>query len=247
MLQTRLGHLLVRLGQTAEAYELMLPAIESYRQQHSTANLRESLRKFGLACLQLERFSEAMRALAEARDLSNQPDIADDERSETQFAYALACLMSSPSEAEDSSTITLDEALASFVTHPTLASAPAVDDLQLLANCLQRKGKFNQAEQLLLKAMNVLNRHSFHGTRRSSVLSDLADISNHRGDHQTTIKFLLQAVECLADTEKYPSKYNQLPELDAMNRKLLSNLADRLVRVHRELSDDQGAKVWQEK
>ena len=48
-------------------------------------------------------------------------------------------------------------------------------------------------------------------------------------------------------TGKYPSKYNQMSEPDAMSKKLFSSLADRLVLVHRELGDHEGAKVWQEK
>jgi eukaryotic-like serine/threonine-protein kinase len=245
--QARLGHLLARLGQAAEANELMLQAIAYYRQQQNTSKLQKELSRFGLACLQLERFSEAKRALAEACDLGNQPGIADDERSETQFAYAVACLMAPPSEAQDSASMPIEEALTSFIVQPVMSTAPAVDDLRLFASSLQRNGKLKQAEQLLRKALNVLNRHSFHGTRRTEVLADLADISNHRADHLKTKELLLQAVECLADTEKYPSKYNQTPEFVAMRKTLFSSLADRLFHVHLELGDHEAAEGWKAK
>jgi len=62
-----------------------------------------------------------------------------------------------------------------------------------------------------------------------------------------TKKLLLQAVECLADSEKYPSKYNQTFKYDAMNEAFFGTLADRLARVHQELGDQAGAEVWQEK
>lgn len=208
--QARLGRLLAWLGEPEEANELMLQAISYFRQQQNAPKLQQALTRFGLACLQLERFSEAKRALAEACDLSNQPDIADDDRSATQFAYAVAFLMAPPSDAQDAASLPIEDAFTSFTAHSPMASAPAVDDLQLLASCLQRKGKLDQAEQLLRRALAILNRHSFHGTRRSEVLVDLADISNHRGDHQRTKELLLQAVECTADTERYPSKYNQI-------------------------------------
>lgn len=245
--QARLGRLLARLGEPEEANELMLQAISYYRQQQNAPKLQQALTRLGMACLQFEQFSEAKRALAEACDLSNQPGIADDDRSATQFAYAVACLIAPPSDSQAAAPLPIEDAFTSFIAHSPMASAPAVDDLQLLASCLQRKGKLDKAEQLLRGALAIINRYSFHGTRRSEVLADLADISYHRGDHQTTKELLLQAVECMADTERYPSKYNQTPEFEAARDKLFKTLVDRLVQVHRELGDQEAAEVWQAK
>jgi serine/threonine protein kinase len=245
--QARLGRLLARLGETEEANKLMLQAIEYYRQQENKSKLQQALTRFGLACLQLEQLSEAKRALAEACDLSNQIRIADDDRSETQLAYTVACLMAPSGKAQDLAPMPIKEAVASFIANSVMRTAPTIDDMQLLANCLQREGNFDLAEQLLRKALAVLDRHSFYGTRRSAVLADLADIAEQRCDHLKTKELLLQAVECLADTEKYPSKFNQEPEFEAAREKLSSTLADRLARVHRELGDQAGAEAWQEK
>ena len=139
----------------------------------------------------------------------------------------------------------IEAAVASLIKQGTKKIAPVVDDLQMLASCLQQKGKLDQAEQLLRRAAGVCNQISLHGTRRSAILADLAEISQQRGDHLRTKERLLKAVECLADTEKYPGKYNQTPEFEASRDKLFSALADRLVRVHRELGDLEGAEVWQ--
>ena len=79
--------------------------------------------------------------------------------------------------------------------------ATVVDDLQMLASCLQQKGKLDQAEQLLRRALGVCDKISLHGTRRSAIMADLAEISQQRGDHLKTKERLLKAVECLADTE----------------------------------------------
>lgn len=245
--QARLGSVLARLGQTAEAERLLRQAIESFRRQQNTLKLQNALSDFGLALLRNRRFSEAHYLLAEAYDLSKQLGSRDDEQAERQFTHAVACLMAPSSQALDTPSSTIEESLASVLQKPILAMASAVDDLQLLASCLQEKGKQNQAEQLLQRALDVLNRHSFHGTRRSAILADLADIAEHRGDHLKAKELLLQAVECLADTEKYPSKFNQQPEFAAARDKLFSMLADRLAQVHRELGDLAGADVWQEK
>ena len=245
--QARLGRLLARLGEPEEANELMLQAISYYRQQQNAPKLQQALTRLGLACLQFEQFSQAKRALAEACNLSNQPGIADDDRSATQFAYAVACLMAPPSDAQDTAPLPIEDAFTSFIAHSPMTSAPAVDDLQLLASCLQRKGKLDQAEQLLRGALAIINRYSFHGTRCSEVLADLADISYHRGDHQKTKELLLKAVECMADTERYPGKYNQTPEFEAARKRLFNTLADRLVQIHRELGDQEGAEVWKAK
>lgn len=51
----------------------------------------------------------------------------------------------------------------------------------------------------------------------------------------------------MADTERYPSEYNQAPEFETARDKLFSSLADRLVQVQRELGDHEGAAVWQAK
>jgi eukaryotic-like serine/threonine-protein kinase len=245
--QAQLGRLLAWLGEPEEANELMLQAISYYRQQQNVPKLQQALTRLGMACLQFEQFSEAKRALAEACDLSNQPGIADGYRSATQFAYAVACLMAPSSDAQGAAPLPIQDAFKSFIAHSPITSAPVADDLQLFASCLQRKGKLDQAEQFLRLALAIIKRYSIHGTRRSEVLADLADISNHRGDHQKTKELLLQAVECLADTERYPSKYNQTPEFEAARDKLFKTLADRLVQVHQELGDDDGAKTWQTK
>lgn len=116
-----------------------------------------------------------------------------------------------------------------------------------MASCLQQKRKFDQAAKLLRRALDVVNGHSLHGTRRSEILADLAGLAEQQGDHLKAKELLVKSVECLADTEKYPSEYNQQPEFAAARDKLSSSLADRLARVHRELGDHAGADVWQGK
>ena len=88
---------------------------------------------------------------------------------------------------------------------------------------------------------------TFHGTRRSAILADLAGIAEQRGDHLKTKERLLKAVECLTDQDKYPREYNQTPEFEAARNKLFSTLADRLVQVHRKLGDQEAAELWQAK
>ena len=139
----------------------------------------------------------------------------------------------------------LEEAVAALMKQAAKKLATVVDDLQMLASCLQQKGKLDQAEQLLRRALGIFDQISLYGTRRSAILADLAEISQQRGDHLRTKERLLKAVECLADAEEYPSEYNQTPEFEAARDKLFSALADRLVRVHRELGDHEGAVVWQ--
>lgn len=51
----------------------------------------------------------------------------------------------------------------------------------------------------------------------------------------------------MADTEKYPSEYNRTPEFESERNRRFSSLAERLVMVHRELGDQEGAEDWQAK
>ncbi len=141
----------------------------------------------------------------------------------------------------------IEEAVVTFLKQPAKAIAPAMDDLQMLARCLQRKGKLGQAERLLRRTLAVLKKIPLHGTRHSATLADLADISQQRGDHLATKDLLLEAVNRLADQDKYPREYNQTPELEVERARLFGTLADRLVRVHQELGDHEGARVWQAK
>ena len=155
--------------------------------------------------------------------------------------------MVASSQSSEDPSVPIEGAVSSLLKERTKAIAPAADDLQMLASCLQQKGKLDQAEQLLRRALGIFDQISLYGTRRSAILADLAEISQQRGDHLRTKERLLKAVECLADAEEYPSEYNQTPEFEAARDKLFSALADRLVRVHRELGDLEGAEVWQAK
>lgn len=251
--QAQLGHVLDRLGQSEEAEQLVRQAIESFRQQQDNVSVYNALCEFGLARLRLGLFSEAQQALAEARELGNK--LTDVEKATMQFdqeeiqlAHAVACLMVASSQSSEApSSMPIEEAVASRIKQRAKTIAPVVDDLQMLASCLQRKGKLDQAEQLLRRAAGVCNQISLHGTRRSAILADLAGIAEHRGDHLKAKELLLQSVEFMADTERYPSEYNQAPEFEAASDKLFSSLADRLVQVHRELGDHEAAELWQAK
>ncbi len=250
--QAQLGHLLDRLGQSDEAEQLVRQAIESFRQQQDNVSLYNALCEFGLGRLRRGLFSEAQQTLAEACELGKK--LTDDEKAriqfeqvEIQFAHAVACLMAASSQSSEDPSMPIEEAVASLLNQRTKAIAPAADDLQMLASCLQRKGKLVQAEQLLRLALGIFNKISLHGTRRPAILTDLADIAEHRGDHLKAKELLLQAVECMADTQKYPSEYNQSPEFEAARDKLFSTLAERLVQVHRELGDYEAAELWQGK
>ncbi len=245
--QARLGGVLGRIGLNAEAEQLLRQAIESFLQQGNVVKQRNALSELGLALLRNQRFDEARQALAEAYELSKQLDLTDGELAQRQFIHAVACLMASDSGTPIVPSLWIQESLTPFLQQPPLVMATAMDDLQLLASCLQQHGKAAEAEKLLQRALHVLNRHSFHGTRRSAILADLADISHHRGDHLKAKERLLQAVEFFADTEKYPNQYNQTPEFEALKGSLSNALAERLVQVHRELGDQAGAEVWQEK
>ncbi len=250
--QAQLGHLLDRLGQTDEAEQLVRQAIESFRKQKDNVSLYNALCEFGLARLRLGLLSEAQQALAEACELGKKR--TDDEKAtmhfeqaEIQLAHAIACLMVASSHSSEDSSMPIEEAVANLLEQPAKGIAPAVDDLQMLASCLQRKGQLDPAEQLLRRSLAILNKISLHGTRHSAILADLADISQQRGDNHATKDLLLEAVNRLADQDNYPREYNQTPELEAARTKLFSSLADRLVLVHRELGDHEAAKVWQEK
>jgi eukaryotic-like serine/threonine-protein kinase len=250
--QAQLGHLLDRLGQSDEAEPLVRQAIESFRQQQDDVSLYNALCEFGLARLRLGLSSEAQQALAESCELGKK--LTDDEKATMQFeqeeiqlAHAVACLMVASSQSSEDPSMPIEEAVASLIKQGTKTLAPVVDDLQMLASCLQQKGKLDQAEQLFRRALGICNKISLHGTRRSAILADLADISLQQGDHLKTKERLLKAVECLADTEKYPSEYNRTPEFEAARDNLFRTLADRLARVHRELEDHASAEVWQEK
>jgi eukaryotic-like serine/threonine-protein kinase len=250
--QAQLGHLLDRLGQSEEAEQLVQQAIKSFRQQGDNSSLYNALCEFGLARLRRGLSSEAQQTLAESCELGRK--LTDGEKTTTPFeleemqlAHAVACLMVATSQSSEEPSLPIEEAVAALMKQAAKKLATVVDDLQMLASCLQQKGKLDQAEQLLRRALRTCNNVTFHGTRRSSILADLADIAEQRGDHLKAKELLLQAVECLADTEKYPSKFNQQPEFAAARDKLSSMLADRLARVHRELGDQAGADVWQEK
>ena len=245
--QARLGGVLGRIGVFAEADKLLNQAIDAFGQQENTLKQRNALSELGLALLRNQRFDEARQSLAQAYELSKHLDLTDGELAQQQFVHGVACLMTPAHQTPQDPSLSIDQSLTQFLQEPAVAMASTVDDLQLLASCLQLKDKPDQAEQLLLRALGVLNGHTFHGTRRSSILADLADIAEQRGDQLKAKERLLQAVECLADTEKYPSKYNQQPEFAAALDKFSSTLADRLARVHRELGDQAGADVWQEK
>jgi eukaryotic-like serine/threonine-protein kinase len=251
--QVQLGHLLDRIGQSDEAAQLVRQAIESFRQQQNNVSLYNALCEFGLARLRLGLFSEAQQTLAETRELGKK--LKDDEKATMQFeqediqlAHAVACLMvaSSPGS-EDPSSMPIEEAVASRIKRGAKTIAPVVDDLQMLASCLQQKGKLDLAEQLLRRALGVCNKVSLHGTRHSAILADLADIAQQRGDHLVTRDLLLEAVNRLTDQTKYPREYNQTPEFEAARNQLFISLADRLIHVHQELGDEEGAKVWQSK
>ncbi len=251
--QAQLGHLLDRLGQTDKAEQLVRQAIESFRQQQDNVNVYNAMCEFGLARLRLGLFSEARQALAESRDLGKQlsdvekQQVVHFDQVEIQLAHAIACLMEASSESAEDSSMPIEEAVASLLKQPAKGIAPGVDDLQMLARCLQRKGKLDQAERLLRRARAILNKISLHGTRHSAILADLADISQQRGDHLAERDLLLEAVNRLADQDKHPREYNQTAKLEAERARLYGTLADRLVRVHRELGDHEGARVWQAK
>jgi tetratricopeptide (TPR) repeat protein len=251
--QAQLGHLLDRLGQTDEAEQLVRQAIESFRQQQDNVSMYNALCELGLARLRLGLFSEAKQALDEARDLRKKlTDVEKQQflhfdQAEIQLAHAIACLMVASSESSEDSSMPIEEAVASLLKQPAKGIAPGVDDLQMLARCLQRKGKPDQAEQLLRRALAILNKISLHGTRHSAILADLADVSQQRGDHVATKDLLLEAVNRLTDQDKFPREYDQTPEFEAARRKLFTSLADRLVHVHRELGDQEAAEVWQAK
>jgi eukaryotic-like serine/threonine-protein kinase len=250
--QAQLGHLLDRLGQSEEAEQLVRQAIESFRQQQDNASLYNALCEFGLARLRRGLSSEAKQTLAESCELGRK--LTDGEKGKTPFeqeemqlAHAVACLMVATSQSTEEPSMPIEEAVAALMKQAAKKLATVVDDLQMLASCLQQKGKLDQAEQLLRRALGICSKITFHGTRRSAILADLAEISQQLGDHPKTKERLLKAVECLADTEKYPSKYNQTPEFKTARDKLFSTLADRLVHVHRKLGDQEGAELWQAK
>jgi eukaryotic-like serine/threonine-protein kinase len=250
--QAQLGHLLDRLGPSEEAEQLVRQAIESFRQQQDNVGLVNAMCEFGLARLRLGLFSEAQQALDEACELGIK--LTDDEKATMQFeqaeielAHAVACLMVASSQSSEDPSMPIEEAVASLLKERTKAIAPAADDLQMLASCLQQKGKLDQAEQLLRRALGIFNQISLYGTRRSAMFADLAGIAEHRGDHLKAKELLLQAVECMADTERYPSEYNQTPEFETANQMLIGSLAERLVQVHRELGDHEAAELWQAK
>lgn len=250
--QAQLGHLLDRLGQSEEAEQLVRQAIESFRQQKDNASLYNALCEFGLARLRLGLSSEAQQTLAESCELGRK--LTDGEKTTTPFeqeeiqlAHAVACLMVATSQSSEEPSMPIEEAVAALMKQAAKKIATVVDDLQMLANCLEQKGKLDQAEQLLRRALGICNKVTFHGTRRSAILADLAGIAEKRGDHLKAKELLLQAVECLADTEKYPSKFNQQPEFEASRKELFATLADGLVHVHRELGDHKAAEVWQTK
>ncbi|MBL8892369.1 MAG: protein kinase [Planctomycetaceae bacterium] len=250
--QAQLGHLLDRLGQPEEAEQLVRQAIESFRRQGDNASLYNALCEFGLARLRRGRHSEAQQTLAESCELGSR--LTDGEKATTPFeqeemelAHAVACLMVATSQSSGEPSLSIEEAVAALMKQAAKKLATAVDDLQMLASCLEQKGKLDQAEQLLRRAFGICSKFTFHGTRRSSILADLADIAEQQGDHLKAKERLLQAVECLADTEKYPSKFNQQPEFAAALDKFSSTLADRLAQVHRQLGDQAGADVGQEK
>lgn len=250
--QAQLGHLLDRLGQSEEAEPLVRQAIESFRQQGDNASLYNALCEFGLARLRRGLSSEAQQTLAESCELGRK--LTDGEKGKTPFeqeemqlAHAVACLMVATSQSSEEPSMPLEEAVAALMKQAAKKLATVVDDLQMLASCLQQKGKLDQAEQLLRRALGICSKITFHGTRRSAILTDLAGIAEQRGDHLKTKERLLKAVECLADTEKYPSKFNRQPEFEAARDKLFITLADRLVQVHRKLGDQEAAAVWQAK
>lgn len=250
--QAQLGHLLDRLGQSQEAEQLVRQAIESFRQQGDNASLYNALCEFGLARLRRGLSSEAKQTLAESCELGRKlTDVEKGktpfEQEEMQLAHAVACLMVATSQSSEEPSMPLEEAVAALMKQAAKKLATVVDDLQMLASCLQQKGKLDQAEQLLRRALGICSKITFHGTRRSAILTDLAGIAEQRGDHLKTKERLLKAVEFLADTEKYPRKFNQQPEFEAARDKLFSTLADRLVQVHRELGDQEAAEVWQAK
>ncbi len=250
--QAQLGHLLDRLGQSEEAEQLVRQAIESFRQQQDNASLYNALCEFGLARLRRGLSSEAQQTLAESCALGRK--LTDGEKATTPFeqeemqlAHAVACLMVATSQSSEEPSIPIEEAVAALMKQAAKKLATVVDDSQMLASCLQQNGKLDQAEQLLRRALGVCTKISLHGTRRSAILADLAGIAEHRGDHLKAKELLLQAVEFKADTERYPSEYNQAPEFETARAKLFSSLADRLVQVHRELGDHEAAAVWQAK
>ncbi len=245
--QARLGGVLGRIGVFAEAEKLLHQAIDAFGQQENTLKQRNALSELGLALLRHQRFDEARRALAQAYELSKQLDLTDGELAQQQFVHGVACLMTPANQTPQDPWLSIDPSLTQFLQKPTVAMASTVDDLQLLARCLQLKDKPDQAEQLLLRALDVLNRHSFHGARRSAILADLAAIAQHRGDRPKAKKLLWKAVECLADTSKYPSQYNQTPEFDAMKNTLSNTLAERLIQVYQVLGDPTGGDLKQEK
>jgi tetratricopeptide (TPR) repeat protein len=250
--QAQLGHLLDRLGQSEEAEQLVRQAIESFRQQQDNASLYNALCEFGLARQRRGLFSEAQQTLAESCELGRK--LTDGEKATTPFeqeemrlAHAVACLMVASSPSIEDPSIPIEEAVAALMKQAAKKLATVVDDLQMLANCLQQKGKLDQAEQLLSRALGICTKISLHGTRRSAILADLAGIAENRGDHLKAKELLLQAVECMADTERYPSEYNQTPEFETARVKLFNSLAERLVQVHRELGDYEAAELWQAK
>jgi serine/threonine protein kinase/tetratricopeptide (TPR) repeat protein len=245
--QARLGGVLGRIGQLAEAEPLLRQAIESFRQQGNVVKQQNALSELGMTLLRNQRFSEARQDLAEAYELSKQLDLTDGELAQRQFIYAVACLMAPENGTPLDPSLAIQESLNPLLQKPIVVMASAMDDLQLLANCLQQNGKADEAERLLQRAIQVLDRYSFHGTRRSAILADLAAIAQHRSDQLKTKELLLQAVECLTDTDKYPNQYNQNPDFEVQKRSLSNALAERLVQVHRELGDQVGAEVWQEK
>lgn len=251
--QAQLGHLLDRLGQTDEAEQLVRQAIESFRQQQDNVNAYNATCEFGLGRLRLGLFSEAKQALSEARDLRKKlTDVEKQQfvhfdQAEIQLAHAIACLMVASSQSVEDSSMPVEEAVASLLKQPAKGIATDLDDLQMLANRLEQNGKLNQAEQLLRRALGICDKVTFHGTRRSAILEDLAGIAEQRGDHLKAKELLLKAVECLADTEKYPSKFNQQPEYVAAFKELFATLADHLVHVHRKLGDHEAAEIWQTK
>ena len=155
--------------------------------------------------------------------------------------------MAPPSDDQGVPSSPIEDSIALYLKQPILPIAPALDDLRSLATCLQRIGKLDEAERLLRRAFKGLGRNALFRTYRASILADLAYVSQQRGDDLESKELLLQAVDCLADTDRDPSVNDRLADFEKPRNKLFRNLADRLVQVHRELGDQEGAKVWQAK
>lgn len=162
------------------------------------------------------------------------------------MAQTIACLMVASSQTSENSSRPIEETVASLHRQPAKCIALRVNDLQMLAKGLQRKGKLNQAEQLLRQAPAILKKMSLHGTRYSAIVADLADVCQERGDDFATRDLLLEAVNRLADQNKYPSEHIQRPEFEAARSKRFRTLANRLIRVHQDLDDHEAASLGEQ-